>query len=96
MGSRIFLFILFVNGLLREGRGCPQRKKDRFFLFNSYPNIDISVLCISSRSEISQYLTGFLKYLPRNMALLVQKLLRKKICQNPRPTILRQKKKEGG
>ena len=56
-----------------------------------YPNINISVLCC--RSANSQSLTGFLKYLPINMALLAQKLWRKKICKNPFPAILRRKKK---
>ena len=37
-------------------------------------------------------LTGFLKYLPVIVALLVQKLWREKNCQNPFPAILRQKK----
>ena len=40
-----------------------------------------------------QSLKDFFKYFPKNMALLVQKLLIKK-CQNPYPTILRRKKKE--
>ena len=44
----------------------------------TYTNINISVLCISCRWENSKFLTGFLKYLPKNMALLVQKLWRKK------------------
>ena len=44
-------------------------------------NINISVLCC--RLANSQYITGFLKYLPKNLALLVQELWRKKNCQNP-------------
>ena len=40
----------------------------------------------------SQSLTGFLKYLPKIMALLFQKLWRKKNL-NPFPAILRRKKK---
>ena len=38
----------------------------------TYPNINISVLV----SANSQSLTGFLKYLPKNEALLVQELSR--------------------
>ena len=37
----------------------------------TYPNINISVLCISRRWE-TQSLTDFLKYLPKNMALSVK------------------------
>ena len=44
------------------------------------------------RKENSQSLTDFLKYLPKNLTLLVQKLWRKKYCQNPFPAILGRKK----
>ena len=67
--------------------------KIKYILFKkTYPNINISVLCISCWWENLQSLPGFLKYLPKNMALLVQKLLRKKNRQNLFPAILRWKK----
>ena len=42
------------------------------------------VLCISCWPEISQslFLTGFLKYLPKIIALLVKKLWRKKMSKS--------------
>ena len=40
----------------------------------------------------TQPLTDFLKYLPKNIALLAQKLWRNFFCQNPFPAILRRKK----
>ena len=46
--------------------------------------------CVVGRK--TQPLTGFSKYLPKNMALLVQNLWRKKICQNLFPVILRRQK----
>ena len=52
----------------------------------TYPNINISVLV----SANSQSLTGFLKYLPKNEALLVQELSRIFFFQNPFPAIAKQ------
>ena len=51
-----------------------------FVFRTTYPNIiSISVLCCWSSN--SQSLRGFLKYLPKNMALLFQKLWRKKLSK---------------
>ena len=52
-------------------------------------------IVFSCRTENSQSLTDILRYLPKNMALLVQKLWRKKRkkCQNPFPAFLRRKNK---
>ena len=46
----------------------------------TYQNINTSLLCC--RSANSQSLAGFLKYLPKNMALLVKKLWRKKLSNS--------------
>ena len=62
-----------------------------------YPNIDISVLVYCVYVDVgrkTQPLTDFLKYLPKNMALLAQKLWRNFFCQNPFQAILRRKKNE--
>ena len=56
-----------------------------------YPNIDISVLCLDVGRKI-QPLTEFLKYLPKNVALLAKKLWRIFLV-NLFPAILRQKRK---
>ena len=63
--------------------------KNKYMLFKTtYPNINISVLCIICRSEISQSLTGFLKYLPKTW------LFQSKDCgeKNPFPATLRREK----
>ena len=52
----------------------------------TYPNINISVKLI--------VFNRFLEILPKNMALLVKKLWRKKNCQNSFPAILRRKNKK--
>ena len=63
--------------------------KNKNILFKTtHPNIDISVLVYSLSAG---KLTSILKYLPKNMALIFQKLRREKKCQNPFPAILRQK-----
>ena len=63
----------------------------------TYPNIDISVLVycvlVVGWKTSSESLTGFLKYLPKNKALLVRNLWSEKNCQNPFRPILRRKKK---
>ena len=46
-----------------------------------------------SWSAKSQYITGFLKYWPKNMALLVQKLWRKKMSKSISDYIYADKKK---
>ena len=48
-------------------------KLNIIFFKTTYPNINISV----HRSANSRSLTGFLKYLPKNMILLVQNFERK-------------------
>ena len=55
----------------------------------TYPNIYISLLVLSLGD--SQYSPGFLKYLPKNMAFLIQELWRKK-NSNPSLAISRRKK----
>ena len=78
----LFFFVLFF---------CS-RWKIKYILFKTiYPNINISC-----RLKNLQSLTGYVKHLPKNMALLTQffssKLERKKNCQNLFPAILRRKK----
>ena len=70
----------------------------RHILFKTtYPNINISVLVyfFSCRRENSQYLTDFLKYLPKKMALLVQNCGEKKRCHKPFPAFFKTKKTFG-
>ena len=61
----------------------------------TYPNIDISVLvyCVC-RTDNSQSLTDFLKYLLKNIFFLSPKIVEKKNCQNTLSAFLRRKKKK--
>ena len=64
--SNVFFFLV-----------CRRWKIKYILLKTAYPNIDISVLVyyvLCCQSEKSQSLTVFLKYLTKNMFLLLQKL----------------------
>ena len=68
------------------------------FIFNSIEcrSVEATFICCRSVKSLSLNLTGLLKYLPGNMALLVHNSGYKKMCQNPFPVILRLKREHRG
>ena len=82
---------------MHQIREAAKKTRIKYILFKTTcRNIDISVLayCVQLSNEKLTVFTDFLKYLPKNMALLAQKLWRNFFCQNPFPAILRRKKKK--
>ena len=79
--------VIFFSGSATKRRGgvlCANKEKRTFFVAVEKLNMN----CVRRHIQISTY---FLKYLPKNMALLVNKLWRKKKF-NPYPAISRRKK----
>ena len=70
-------------------------KLNKFCLRRNMQILILVYKCIvfSCRKENSTVFTGFLKYLPKKMALSAQKLWKFFFCKNPFPAIFRRKKK---